>query len=157
MHRFVPLVMLGLAASTMAARAADPSDVRIDGAVQHPQSLSIADLKAMAPAQVETSFETKHGAEHKAWTGVLLIDLVNKAGLKNDEAKNASLRHTLLVHGKDGYEAALAIGEIDPAAEAKRVILAYRADVDLPMLRLVVPGDLHGARQVHDVTDIEIK
>jgi len=155
MRGFLPALALCLAASS--AWAADPPAVKIDGAVLHPQSFSVADLKAMPAAQVDTSFQTMHGAEHKLWTGVLVLDLLKKAELKNDGGKNAFLRHTLLVHGKDGYEAVLAIGEIDPTGEAKRVILAYRDAADLPGFRLVVPGDLHGARQVHDVVEIEVK
>jgi len=155
MVRFQPAIALSLGVSV--AWAADPAAVRIDGAVLHPQNFSAADLKAMPPETVETSFKTMHGDEHKSWTGVLMTDLLKKAGLKNEDAKNAFLRHTLLVHGKDGYEAALSIGEIDPTCEAKRVILAYRDGADLPGLRLVVPGDLHGARQVHDVVEIEVK
>ena len=148
---------LALAVWSVTAQAADPSDVRIDGAVQHVQNFSMVDLKAMPPTQVNTSFGTKHGEEHKLWTGVLLIDLLQKAGLKNEDGKNAWLRHTLLVRGMDGYEAAVAMGEIDPMAEAKQVILAYRQDEDLKGLRLVIPGDLHGPRQVHDVVEIEVK
>ena len=157
MHISVSLIVFGVATWVTAAQAAEPSDVRIDGAVLHPQTFSMADLKAMPPVQVDLSFKTKTVVEHKVWTGVLLLDLVHKAGLKNADGKNAFLRHTLLVHGKDGYEVALAMGEIDPMVEAKRVILAYRQEADLPMLRLVVPGDTHGPRQVHDVVEIEVK
>jgi DMSO/TMAO reductase YedYZ molybdopterin-dependent catalytic subunit len=154
-RRFLPAIALSLAVS--AAWAADPATVRIDGAVLHPQSFTVSDLKAMPPDTVEASFKTMHGDEHKRWTGILVTDLIKKAGMKNDGGKNAFLRHTLLVHGKDGYEVALSIGEIDPSAEAKRVILAYRDEADLAGLRLVVPGDLHGSRQVHDVVEIEVK
>jgi hypothetical protein len=88
------------------------------------------------------------------------LDLLQKAGLKNDSAKNASLRRTMFVHGKDGYVVALAYGEIDPMAEGKHVILAYRqidTKTDLTGLRLVLPGDFHPERQVHDVIEIEVK
>ncbi len=155
MRCFLPALALSLSVS--AAWAVDPEAVRIDGAVLHPQSFSLADIMAMPSQQVDTSFKTMHGEEHKNWTGVLVVDLLKKAALKNEDGKNAFLRHTLLVHGKDGYEAALSIGEIDPTGEAKRVILAYRDEADLKSLRLVVPGDLHGGRQVHDVVEIEVK
>jgi DMSO/TMAO reductase YedYZ molybdopterin-dependent catalytic subunit len=157
MRLSLPILVFGVVAWAMVGKAAEPSDVRVDGAVLHPQTFSMADVKAMPPVQVDVSFKTKTGEEHQVWTGVLLLDLVHKAGLKNEDGKNAFLRHTLLVHGKDGYEVALSIGEIDPMVEAKQVILAYRQDADLPMLRLVVPGDTHGPRQVHDVVEIEVK
>ncbi len=140
--------------------AADQPSLRIDGQVEHPQSFKLADLKAMPARQVEASFGTMHGQEHHVWTGVLLLDLIGKAGLKLEKAKNAALAHGFLVHGKDGYAVALADGEVDPMAENKPVIVAYRRDgdaADLAGLRLVVPGDVHGARQVHDVVEIEVR
>jgi len=142
------------------ATAADAPGLRVDGAVLHDQVFTIAQLKAMPAQQVEMSYKTKTEQVHNAWTGVLLWDLVKLAGLKNDPGKNASLRHTLLVHGKDGYEVALSIGEMDPMEEGKQVILAYSQAgqaTDLGGLRLVVPGDSHAARQVHDVVEIEVK
>jgi hypothetical protein len=45
-------------------------------------------------------------------------------------------------------------------AENKPIILAYRSDAgpaDLPGLRLVIPGDQHGARQVHDVVEVDVR
>jgi hypothetical protein len=158
--RTLTLALVASALFCRMALAADAPTVRFDGLVAHPQSFGLADLKAMPPRQVDASFGTMHGQEHHAWTGVLLLDLIGKAGPKDDSGKNPSLRHTILVHGKDGYAVALADGEIDPMAENKQVILAYRRDGDagdLPGLRLVVPGDQHGARQVHDVVEVEIR
>lgn len=143
-----------------AAHAADPGGVKIDGEVMHPQVFTLADVKTLPPVQVDVSVTTMHGQDHHAWTGALLLTLVNKAGLKNAPGKNSWLRHAFLVHGADGYVAALSIGEIDPMAENKQVILAYRKSgdtVDLPALRLVVPGDSHAPRQVHEVVEIEVK
>lgn len=53
---------------------------------------------------------------------------------------------------------ALSEGEIDPKLENKQVILAYEEDgkpLDAP--RLVVPGDLHAPRGVHDVVSISVQ
>ena len=70
------------------------------------------------------------------------------------------MRHTITVAGQDGYAAAFAIGELDPTLEGKHVIVAYHEDGqpgDLPTLRLIVPGDKHGARDVYDVVSINVK
>ena len=78
----------------------------------------------------------------------------------DEPGKNASLRHTLLIAGRDGYAVALAFGEIDPHYEGKSVILAYAGGeppVSFGALRLVVPGDAHGGRSVRDVAAIEVK
>jgi len=143
-----------------AALAAEVPAVRFDGAVAHPQTFTLADLKAMTARQVDATFGTMHGQEHHVWTGVLLLDLIGKAGPKDEGGKNPALRHVVLVRGKDGYVVAVADGEIDPMAENKPVILAYRRDGDagdLAGLRLVIPGDQHGARQVHDVVEVDVR
>ena len=36
------------------------------------------------------------------------------------------LRHTIVVTGRDGYAAVLALAETDPEFEGKQVVLAYR-------------------------------
>jgi hypothetical protein len=70
------------------------------------------------------------------------------------------LRHTVAVTGRDGYAAVLALAEIDPEFEGKKVLLAYRRN-NQPFpnneLRLVVPGDRRGGRSVHDVMRIELR
>jgi hypothetical protein len=156
------LIVLGLATAMYcgAGRASDPPALKLDGEVLHPQAFTRADLKAMPSQQVDVSVHTMHGEDHHQWTGVSLLSLVQKAGLKNNPGKNSWLLHTLLIHGQDGYVAALAMGEIDPMAEGKQAVVAYRRSgdaADLSGLRLVVPGDTHAPRQVHDVVEIEVK
>ena len=76
----------------------------------------------------------------------------------NGAAKNAQIRHVIIVTGKDGYAAAISDGEIDPKLENKQVILAYEKDgkpLDAP--RLIVPGDLHAARSVQDVASVAVQ
>ncbi len=152
-------ILATLALGTSAARGQPPA-VTLDGLVGAKLTLDLTQLKSLPPHQVEASFGTMHGTSHHVWTGVLLWDLVNKAGLRDEPGKRTSMRHVLLVHGADGYAAALAIGEIDPAQEGKQVILAYGEDDtkgDLPGLHMIVPGDRHGARDVRDVVEIEVR
>jgi hypothetical protein len=76
----------------------------------------------------------------------------------NGAEKNAYLRHTILVTGKDGYATALSEGEIDPKLEGKQVILAVaKGGTPLERPRLVVPGDVHASRSVQDVVSIDVK
>jgi hypothetical protein len=143
-----------------AAWAADAPGLKLGGNVEHPQVFTLAELKAMPATQVDASFGTMHGQEHHVWTGVKLLDLLQKAGIKTEAAKFAVLRHSVLVEGKDGYAVDVSLGEMEPMAENKPVIVAYRSDAgpdDLPGLRLVIPGDQHGARQVHDVIEIDVE
>jgi DMSO/TMAO reductase YedYZ molybdopterin-dependent catalytic subunit len=138
--------------------AAFAADIAVQGQVQTPLELSLADLKTFPAKTLDVSFHTMHGEDHHAWTGALLLDVIAKAGLKNENVKSAALRHVIVVHGKDGYETVLAYGEIDPDAEGKPILLAYQRDTEsLPAPRLIVPGDKGGPRQVHDVTSIELR
>jgi hypothetical protein len=73
--------------------------------------------------------------------------------------RRARLRRTIMVTGRDGYTAVLALAEIDPEFEGKQVVLAYRRDgkpIDGNALRLVAPGDRHGGRSVRDVVRIDL-
>jgi hypothetical protein len=71
--------------------------------------------------------------------------------------KHPSLPLTILVTGADGYAAALSRGEISPDLAAAPVLIAYAEDdhpLDRP--RLVVPGDVEGARDVSDLVDVRV-
>ena len=142
----------------LTASAQEPPTLTVSGAVQHPLTLTIADLKAMPGLDVTVSQQTDRGPAQGKFHGVLLWSVIDKAGLANGTEKNAYLRHTILVGGSDGYAAALSEGEIDPKLEGKHVILAYEKDgAPLTAPRLVVPGDAHAARGVHDVVTVEVK
>ncbi len=160
----VNLWVVATLSSGVSAWAAEPATpqppLKVDGLVQHAQTLTMDQVHAMPASHVDASFTTMHGQDHHSWTGVLLWDLVTKAGLRDEPGRRTTMRHTITVFGQDGYAVAFAIGEIDPTLEGKQVIVAYREDGqagDLPTLRLIVPGDKHGARDVHDVVGIDVR
>jgi DMSO/TMAO reductase YedYZ molybdopterin-dependent catalytic subunit len=141
--------------------SADPAVVTLDGLVEHPLHLSEADLAALPAIELDASFQTGHGPETAHYRGALLWSLVEKAGLSVELGnRRNSLRHYLLVTGRDGYAAAISIGELDPDFEGKQAILAYARDgkpLDADEVRLIVPGDKHGGRAVRDVVHIAVK
>lgn len=152
------LLAAAIVATAFAATAQEPATVTVSGAVQHPLTLTVSDLKAMPAIDVAVSQQTDRGPSQGKFRGALLWSVIDKAGLLNGAEKNSYLRHTILVSGSDNYAAALSEGELDPKLEGKQVILAYQKDgaaLDRP--RLVVPGDAHAARGVHDVVTIEVK
>jgi DMSO/TMAO reductase YedYZ molybdopterin-dependent catalytic subunit len=156
MKRTLLAAVLAVCATT--ASAQEPPAVTVSGTVQHPLTLTIADLKAMPAVDIAVSQETDRGPAQGKFRGALLWAVIDKAGLSNGAQKNAYLRHTILVSGSDGYAAALGEGEIDPKLEGKQVVLAYEKDgAPLTAPRLVVPGDAHAARGVHDVVSVEVK
>jgi molybdopterin-binding protein len=66
---------------------------------------------------------------------------------------------SIVITGRDGYRAVLAVGEIAPEFEGKRVLLAERMDgrpLGADHLRVVVPLDKRGGRSVRDVARIEV-
>jgi hypothetical protein len=151
---------LGLA---FGARGASAQELVLDvaGAVTKPLHLSLADLKSMPAATVDIAFHTGHGEEKGSFTGVALWALTQQAGLADKEGNRPDLHHTLSVIGRDGYVIAISFGEIDPDFENKSVIVAYARDGKpndaKDGLRLIVPGDAHGGRDVRDVVKIEVK
>jgi hypothetical protein len=85
------------------------------GAVKHELVLDEALLKSLPAVSIDVGFATSQGRKSGSYTGVPLWALLGNAELIDAPGKNAGLRHTLLITGRDGYAAALALGEIDPA------------------------------------------
>jgi hypothetical protein len=140
--------------------AATAQDGMLTGAVAHPLTLDAGTLQALPATTITVTFQSGSGEETGTYTGVLVWDLIQKAGMINAPGKNTALRHTITVTGRDGYAVAIAEGEFDPHYGNKQVLLAYKADggkASFDHLRLLVPGDLHGGRAVVDVTTIEVK
>jgi DMSO/TMAO reductase YedYZ molybdopterin-dependent catalytic subunit len=157
------LVSLAFATASERACAADapPAGVAIDGQVQTVQHLTVQDLQKLPSTSVTVNYVTGHGTETGTYTGALLWTLLNNAVLVNGPAKGAVLRHVVTVTGRDGYAVILSAGELSPDFEGKSVILAFAKDGQ-PLtpedgLRLIVPGDKHGGRAVHDVVVIHVQ
>jgi DMSO/TMAO reductase YedYZ molybdopterin-dependent catalytic subunit len=150
-----------LLALALFASPACAAGVAIEGAVQHPATVTAEDLQKLPPVTVPISFQTDKGVESATYTGALLWTVMTNAAPVDAAGKNARLRHTALVTGSDGYAVSLSEGEIDPMFEGKSVILAYAKD-GKPLdpsgsIRLVVPGDKHGGRAVRDVVRIDVQ
>jgi hypothetical protein len=139
------------------AFAAPEGGVAVQGQVEHALELTIAALKAMPQTAVDVSFETGHGTQSGHYTGVLLWQVIEQAGIVEAPGSKAKhhLQHPLVVTGRDGYSVVVAVGEIDPDLEGKQVILTD--DDEAGSVRLIVPGDKHGARDVRDVVRVEVE
>ena len=132
----------------------------LQGAVKQRLILDAALLQSLPAVTVDVTFETGQGRKPGRYTGILLWALLEKAEPIDEPGKNATLRHTLVITGRDGYAVALALGEIDPHYEGKQVIIAYlggEPSASMSSLRLVVPGDVHGGRSVRDIATIELR
>jgi len=91
--------------------------------------------------------------------GPLLWTVLEKAGVIDLAKRRDRVSQTIMIVGRDGYHAVLALAEIAPEFEAKQVILVERMDgtpLDADHLRMVVPLDKRGGRSVRDVVRIEV-
>jgi hypothetical protein len=151
------LVVASLALGTSGATAADQS-ILLTTSVEEAHNIDLAMVEKLPVVEEKISFLTSHGPEQASYTGALLWSVLDRAEMLGGD-RRARLRRTILVTGRDGYTAAVALAEIDPEFEGKQVLLAYRRDgqpIDGNTLRLVVPGDRHGGRSVRDVVRIEL-
>jgi DMSO/TMAO reductase YedYZ molybdopterin-dependent catalytic subunit len=156
-------VALILGVATHAVWAADQpasGTLAIDGQIAHPAHLTADDLKKVPATDLDVTFMTGHGQESGHYTGALLWTVLEQAGLTDTAGKHSDLHHVLLATGSDGYVIAFSFGEIDPDFGNRPIIIAYAKD-GKPLgpagLRLVVPGDKLGARDIKDVVRIEVR
>lgn len=134
-----------------------PAELALSGRVAQPRTISLANLQAMPAVTVEVAHTGPQGVQPSRFKGVLLWPLVQAAAPVDENGPRTHLWHTLLALGRDGYGVALAIGELDPNFEGKKVLVAYAQDgKSLPGLRLVVPDDARAGRSVRDLVAIEV-
>lgn len=120
--------------------------------------LDAASLSALPVTEVAASYRSSKGIETGIYKGVLLWDLLQARGLVGQDHKPA-LRHTLLATAGDGHQIAFSVGEIAPDFGNTPVMLAYEMNgAPIPDgLRMVVPGDLRGARHIKDIVTLDYR
>jgi hypothetical protein len=155
MNRPATVLAAGLFGLGAAAGADPPAGIALSGHVEHELRLTIADLRALPQTGIDVSFQTGHGPESGHFTGALVWDVVQKAGITDTAGPKSRhhLQHAVLVSGRDGYTVALSVGELDPDFEGKQAILTVDG---ADGARLIVPGDKKGGRDVRDVVAIEV-
>ncbi len=153
----------GGAASAASTGGAQAGTVALTGLVNTPAQLAPADLQKLPSELVNVTFQGPKGSESHSFRGVRLATVISNAGLKlNAARKNDQLRKYIVFTASDGYEAILSWGEIDPTLGNAPILLAWEQDGQ-PLtgqngaIRLVVPGDAHGARYVSGVVKMEVR
>ena len=151
-----------LAASPVAAgpgRADAPAGVVIAAGAASGHLITPDELASLPAVQVQVPGGPGHGPPLRVFEGPLLWTVLGRAGAIDAGRMHDQVRQTVLVTGRDGYTATLALGEIAPEFENKQVIVAERVDgqpLGPEHLRLVVPGDRRGGRGVHDLMRIAV-
>jgi len=122
---------------------------------------SFADLKAMP--HITATFHNTHTNAEETYSGVRLADLLAKLGAPlGSELRGQALANYVVATGSDGYQALLALAEVDPSFHPGEVLVAdamngKRLDEHSGPLKLVVTEDKRPARSVRNLTTIELK
>jgi DMSO/TMAO reductase YedYZ molybdopterin-dependent catalytic subunit len=130
---WVPLLfaaVVGLllsAASNVGAQVAQATatvtEPRIDGEVSTPLVLSVADLKKMPRKTL--SIVNPHDNKTETYEGVLLEELLKRAGVAQGEKLRGALMATYLIaEAEDGYRVVFSLAELDSGILDADVIVA---------------------------------
>jgi Oxidoreductase molybdopterin binding domain len=150
------LCLAGLPAS---AWSASPPGITITTSAGVPVTLTAPQLASLPSVTLSVSFGTDHGPMRAQFTGPLLWTVLIDAKAINPAKPRSLVPLTAAITGRDGYVAAIALGEIAPAFEGKKIVLAEQMNgkpLGLEHFRLVVPGDKRGGRSVRDVVSIAV-
>jgi hypothetical protein len=126
-----------------------------------PAGFSFAELKAMT--HLTTTFHNAHTNADETYSGVRLADLLGKLGAPlGRELRGEALTNFVVATGADGYQAILALAEVDPEFHPGEVLVAdtmngQPLDAHSGPLKLVVTEDKRPARSVRNLTTIELK
>lgn len=162
---------LGLAASSVLAsspaRTQEPAKepakavaLLVRGDVEHPLSLTLADLKQMPRKSLKVT--NPHEGKEATYDGVPLIEILEKAGVPlGSEMHGPAMTTYVEADAKDGYRVLFSLPELDPDFEDSDVLLADTMNgAPLPEgsgpLRLVVPHEKRPARWIRMLTELRV-
>ncbi|HKV62076.1 MAG TPA: molybdopterin-dependent oxidoreductase [Candidatus Acidoferrum sp.] len=155
------LVQFLLAPEEVFAQSSSPAaELRITGAVSTPLVLTVADLKKMTRKTL--TVVNPHDKKKETYEGVLLEDLLAKAGVpQGEKLRGASMATYILAEAADGYRVAFSLAELDSGILESEVIIADTMDGS-PLspqqgpFRLVAPHEKRPARWVRMLKSITV-
>ena len=136
------------------------AQLKVGGAVATPLTLSVADLKAMPRTTLHV--ENPHEKKSEVYEGVLLEELLRRAGAAHGEQIRGPLMTTYVVaEASDGYRALFALAEVDSGFMNSEILVADTVDgspIDEKRgpFRLVAPHDKRPARWVRMLQSITV-
>jgi DMSO/TMAO reductase YedYZ molybdopterin-dependent catalytic subunit len=136
------------------------AELRISGAVSTPLVLTLADLKNMPRKKL--TVVNPHDKKTEAYEGVLLEELLRKAGVPQGESlRGASMATYVLAEASDGYKVVFSLAELNSGILDSEVIVADTID-GAPLgdkqgpFRLVAPHEKRPARWVRMLKSITV-
>jgi hypothetical protein len=132
----------------------------ISGEVQDSKTYDEESLGELPHSIENVTFLTGKGPQSGSFQGVLLWDLLNKAGIKNDPTRDGEFQY-VEVSSTDCYQVVLALGEINPGFGGEQVVVADGENgaplgSDTGFARLIVPGDKFGGRDAFWIKSIKV-
>jgi len=160
----IPNILFILAASTAGVAFAQTTPVtaelRIGGAVSTPLVLTVADLKNMPRKKL--TVVNPHNKKTETYEGVLLEDLLHKAGVTQGEnLRGAAMATYVLAEAIDGYRVVFSLAELDSGILESEVIVADTMDgaalgAKEGPFKLVAPHEKRPARWVRMLKSITV-
>ena len=136
------------------------AELRIGGAVSTPLVLTLADLRNMPRKKL--TVVNPHDKKTEAYEGVLLEELLRKAGVPQGEnLRGPSMASYVLAEATDGYRVVFSLAELDSGVLDSEVIVADTMD-GAPLgaqqgpFRLVAPHEKRPARWVRMLKAITV-
>jgi DMSO/TMAO reductase YedYZ molybdopterin-dependent catalytic subunit len=103
------------------------AELRINGAVSTPLVLTLADLKNMPRKKL--TVVNPHNKKKEAYEGVLLEDLLHKAGVAQGEnLRGPAMATYVLAEATDGYRVVFSLAELDSGILESEVTVADALD-----------------------------
>jgi len=158
LHSTLFVILLGFT-SSIVAQTTDIQTITIEGEVQRPLKLTVADL-ARYPAS-EIKAKDRDGKQH-TFKGTLLSVVLDSAGVTlGKELRGENLAKYVLITARDNYQVIYALPEIDPEFTTNTVLLTTHVDgKPLPKgegpFRIVNPADKKPARWIREIRTIKI-
>jgi DMSO/TMAO reductase YedYZ molybdopterin-dependent catalytic subunit len=167
-HRIALFVAVPLVAAIIAPHAKSTplqttpanAQLKVGGAVATPLSLTAADLKSMPRKHIRVM--NPHTNKTEAYEGVLLEEILRKAGAPHGEQLRGPLMATYVVaEAGDGYRVIFSLAELDPDFLDSEILVADTMDgaaigADQGPLRLIAPHDKRPARWVRMLKSITV-
>ena len=160
----VILLCTGLSAPAQDAKppkpSNGPSDFKISGDVTTTLDLTATDLKAMPRKTLRVN--NAHSGKTEVYEGVLVEDLLRKAGVPQGEAlRGPAMATYVLVEAADNYRVVFALEEFNSSYMDSEIIVADTMDgAPLPgalgPFRLVAPHEKRPARWVEMLKSLTV-
>jgi hypothetical protein len=143
-----------------AQQSSEQPYIKVEGEVTQSLKLYQSDLEKMKRVTVR---HKGHDSIANSYTGVPLIEILNRAGITmGKQLRGKNLAKYLLVSASDEYQVVFSLAELDTSFNEKEIIIVDKMN-DKPMpsdpgpFQLIVPGEKRPARSCREVVSFIIR